>query len=133
MKNKYNVLLIVAIFVVPIVLYSVLHSQRNEHTTSIASIENKPVVIDFYSPMCYACTKLSGVMHEVEQEYSERIIFKKLNVASMDQTIQQLAKKYNVMVVPTLIFLNKDGSVNKRTEGLMSKPELEDNLNSLLK
>ena len=42
-------------------------------------------------------------------------------------------KKYNVRVVPTLVFINKKGQVIKVTEGAIPKQEIEGYLNSIIK
>jgi len=42
-------------------------------------------------------------------------------------------KKYNVRVVPTLVFINKNGQVVKVTEGAIPKEEIERYIDSIIK
>lgn len=66
-----------------------------------------------------------SVMKQVEKGYDGKAIVKVLQVDQNDENYS-LAVKYNIKVVPTLIFLNGDGSEYKRVEGFMSQKSIED-------
>jgi len=66
-----------------------------------------------------------SVMKEVEKEYEGKAVVKILKVDENEENYN-LAKKYNIRVVPTLIFLNGDGTVYKRIEGFTPQKEIED-------
>lgn len=80
-----------------------------------------PVVVDFWATWCAPCRMLSPVISEMAEEYSGKIKVCKLNV---DEE-QDIAIKYNIMSIPTLVFF-KDGKVRNTSVGLISKSELKE-------
>lgn len=88
---------------------------------------DKLVLIDFFATWCGPCKMLSPIISEIANEYSGSIKVCKVNV---DEN-QDLALKYNVMSIPTLIFL-KNGKVVKSSVGFCPKSELNKIINDLL-
>ncbi|MBR2786147.1 MAG: thioredoxin [Clostridia bacterium] len=80
---------------------------------------NKVVLIDFYADWCGPCKMMSPVIDEIANEVSENVKVCKLNV---DES-QDLAVKYNVMSIPTLIIF-KNGTVVNTLVGLRGKEEI---------
>lgn len=78
----------------------------------------KPVLVDFYADWCGPCKMLSPVVDKVAEE-SEDIKVVKINV----DEAQDLAMKYQVMSIPTLVVI-KDGKEIKRSVGLVDKNEI---------
>jgi thiol:disulfide interchange protein len=70
-------------------------------------------------------------MRPVEQKYKNKVAFVDIDVANRTPETQALMRKYNVRVVPTLVFINKQGQVVKVTEGSMPKQQLEGYLDSI--
>lgn len=70
---------------------------------------------------------LSPIISEIANEYPNSVKVCKINV---DEN-QDLALKYNIMSVPTLIFF-KDGKVVKSSVGFCPKSELDSMINDLL-
>lgn len=88
---------------------------------------DKLVLIDFYANWCGPCKMLSPIISEIANEYSNSVKVCKVNV---DES-QELALKYNIMSIPTLIFL-KNGVVIKSVVGFCSKSELDSTIKNLL-
>ena len=88
---------------------------------------DKLVLIDFFATWCGPCKMLAPVISEIANEYAESIKVCKVNV---DEN-QDLALKYNIMSVPTLVFL-KNGQVVKSSIGFSPKSELDNIINGLL-
>lgn len=88
---------------------------------------DKLVLIDFFATWCGPCKMLSPIISKIANEYSGSIKVCKVNV---DEN-QDLALKYNVMSIPTLIFL-KNGKVVKSSVGFCPKSELNKIINDLL-
>lgn len=88
---------------------------------------DKLVLIDFYATWCGPCKMLSPIISEIANEYSNSVKVCKVNV---DES-QELALKYNIMSIPTLIFL-KNGVVIKSVVGFCSKSELDSTIKNLL-
>ena len=85
-----------------------------------------PVVIDFWSEHCGPCKMLSPVLDEVAGEVGDTAKVTKVDV--MDQ--RDLAMKFGIRAVPTLIFM-KDGEVKETKTGIMMKDAIIEKLNSL--
>lgn len=98
-------------------------SNFNEEITNT----DKLVIVDFYATWCGPCKMLAPVIAEIANEYSDRVKVCKVNV---DEN-QELALKYDIMSVPTLMFL-KDGKVVNISIGFCAKSELEEMINDLL-
>ena len=79
---------------------------------------NTKVLVDFYADWCGPCKMLAPVLEDVSKEH-EDVAFVKVNV----DNVQELAAKFNIMSIPTLIAF-KDGNMVKQTMGFMPKPEL---------
>ena len=81
---------------------------------------NKTVLIDFYANWCGPCKMLSPVVETVAKE-NENIKVVKIDV----DTAQDLAIKYQVMSIPTLVVI-KNAQEVKRTVGVVNKSEIEE-------
>lgn len=77
---------------------------------------DKLVLIDFYATWCGPCKMVSPIISEIANEYLNSVKVCKVNV---DEN-QDLAVKYNIMSIPTLIFL-KNGAVLKKYCRLLLK------------
>lgn len=133
MKNWIIALLIL---VVPLVAYySLDKNAKTRASFEVLALEdtNKPKVIKFYSPMCLDCRKLDAVVKEVMPKYSDKLVYQEFDGQSSDKRTQEMIKTYNVNLVPTMIFLQKDGMIYKKTEGYMSQKELVSVLNAITK
>ncbi len=78
-----------------------------------------PVLVDYWAEWCGPCKAIAPLLEEVAKEYNGKVKVAKVNV---DEN-QDLAKKYNVRAIPTLM-LFKDGNVQASKLGMMSKPQL---------
>ena len=79
----------------------------------------KPVLIDFYADWCGPCKMLSPIIDEIAEENSEIKVVK----VNVDDS-QDLAMKYQVMSIPTLVVIKNGEEVN-RSVGLIDKSQVE--------
>jgi len=89
-------------------------------------IKEDKVVVDFWASWCSPCKILSPTVEEVASEMKNKAKFAKVNV---DDNLE-LAQKFQVMSIPTLIFF-RDGKQMDRTVGVISKEELEKRIKNL--
>ena len=84
----------------------------SESILSRASQENKPVFIDFYADWCAPCKELDDhtfAAPEVVARSKEFIMLKVDLTSAANPQSESLRKKFQVLGVPTLIFLEPDG------------------------
>ncbi len=87
----------------------------------------EPVLIDFWSPGCPPCEMIAPIIEEIDKEFKEKVKVGKVNVRENPD----LAQKYEIMGVPTLIIF-KEAELKERATGLRSKEVIENKLKSLL-
>ena len=75
-----------------------------------------PVFVDFWAEWCGPCRMVSPVVEELANDYDGKVKFVKVNVDEANE----LASKYNVFSIPTLIILNK-GEIVSQQVGAASK------------
>jgi thioredoxin 1 len=84
---------------------------------------NKLVFIDFYADWCGYCKKLDTETfsnNAVKQKFAQSYVLVKVNV---DQN-PDLASKYNIYGLPTVVILDSSGNELKRQEGFVTAQQL---------
>jgi len=104
----------------------------NEVTLTNANFEtevlksDQPVLVDFYADWCGPCKMQGPIVHEVSEAIGDKAKVGKLNV---DEN-QEVAQKFNVMSIPTLIIF-KNGQAVETMVGVQTKDSLIEKLNKL--
>ena len=88
---------------------------------------DKPVLVDFWAPWCNPCRLVSPVVEAVGEAHSAKINVAKVNT---DEN-QQLAIKYGIFSIPTLIMF-QGGREVERLVGYMPQEAMERRLAAYL-
>ena len=80
---------------------------------------DKKVLIDFYATWCGPCKVLSPTVEEIAKENDDIKVVK----IDVDEE-EELANKYGVISIPTLIVI-ENGEVINKSVGVISKEEIE--------
>jgi len=86
-----------------------------------------PVVADFWAEWCGPCKMIAPVLRELATQYKDKVKIAKIDVDKEPE----LAMKFNVVSIPTLLFFNK-GQVVKQQIGALSRPALEKLITEIL-
>ena len=85
-----------------------------------------PVMVDFYADWCGPCRMVSPIVEELAGQYTGKVKVGKLNV---DES-SAVARKYNVMSIPTLLFF-KNGQFIDQIVVALPKDKIQQHLELL--
>ncbi|WP_292462843.1 thioredoxin domain-containing protein [Methanolobus sp.] len=88
---------------------------------------SKPELLDFSATWCGPCKMQKPFLEKVKEELGDKV---EVKVIDVDQN-QELASKYGVQAVPTLVIL-KDGNPVKRFTGVTTAGVLIEELKKVL-
>ena len=147
MKKKIIWFIIFALFVVGIIIASIfinikgleylqgsgqtniINENKEEESMNVIKVNdstfeqevlksNIPVLVDFYADWCGPCKMLSPTVDEVANENDDVKVVK----VNVDES-QEVAIKYQVMSIPTLVVIKNGNEVN-RSVGVIDKEEI---------
>ena len=95
---------------------------------SVVLKSSVPVVVDFYASWCGPCKQMAPIFDELGRELQATHKLVKVNI----DDDRDLAIKYGVSSIPTILFF-KDGNMVGRETGFMSKDALTDKIEELYK
>jgi thioredoxin 1 len=104
----------------------VKHADDSNFSTVVLK-EEKPTLVDFWAPWCGPCRAIGPILEELALQYGEKVNIVKVNVDDNQAT----AAQYGVKSIPTLLLV-KNGKVQEKQVGLLSKKQLETLLNKNL-
>lgn len=86
-----------------------------------------PVLVDFWAEWCGPCKMISPIVEEISSELSGKLKVAKVNI----DDAQELAAKFNVMSIPTLLIF-KGGEPVEQIVGAVAKDQLMEKINPQL-
>lgn len=89
--------------------------------------EKGVVVVDFFANWCGPCRMMSPILESVQTELGEKVKIYKVDV---DES-EELAKKFAIMSIPTIL-IYKNGEIVNKHIGLLMKDVMVDELKKLL-
>ena len=93
-----------------------------------AGIRQGVVLVDFNAPWCGPCRALEPVIHQLQEEYSQKAKIMQVNI---DQA-REVATRLNIQSIPTIVVF-KEGEEQGRFVGLQSRVVLKGALDEALK
>ena len=86
-----------------------------------AATEAAPLaMVDFWADWCGPCRMLAPAIEALDKQYGDKVLVAKVNVDEEPE----LAQRFGVMSIPTVVFL-KNGREVDRKVGLMPEAALE--------
>ena len=94
---------------------------------SLEFLGDKPALIDFYAEWCGPCKMLAPVLEELSNEFEGKLDIYKVNVDEEEE----LSMLFAIRSIPTLIFIEKNGTMHS-SQGAMGKPQLKEVIENIL-
>lgn len=127
-----NIITILLVLILPIVAYLIM-SKNSDDLSVLANDKNSPSILIFTSTMCMDCQKMKSVFKEIEPQYNNKINFVHINALDKNRKVQEYIKRYHVVLVPTMVFVDENGNQTNKIEGSISKEslitEIEESIN----
>ncbi len=92
-----------------------------------ATVNEGVSLVDFWAPWCGPCRMIAPVIDELAGDFDGKANICKVNTDEQ----QDLATKYGVRSIPTILFM-KNGEIVDQMVGASSKQALTDKLNSII-
>ena len=86
-----------------------------------------PVLVDFWATWCGPCRMVAPILEELANQFGDKLIVAKVDVDEQGE----LAQRYRVMNIPTLM-LFKQGELVDKAIGARPKTALEQMINKAL-
>ncbi len=127
--SRKSLFTILAILILPLVAFFAL--TFNKDTSTVAQASGKPQILKFSSTMCLECKEVEKVFKELMPKYEDKVDYTEIIVDSRNDMKNNLIKKHNVKLVPTIIMLNSDGTQHMRIESSLPVGEMEECIKGL--
>ncbi len=103
---------------------------KSKQALEQAKTEGKPVLLNFHSLKCKPCIQIEENINKIMPEYEGRAAFVIVDV--YDPSENDFCEEYGIQSIPTTFFVQKDGTIMKKQEGVIEPDQLRQELNGLL-
>ena len=86
---------------------------------SLASKNGLPTIYDFSATWCGPCREFAPIFEQAKQDYAGKINFISVDIDEQ----QEMAYKYQVSAVPTIMFVTATGEIKGQTQGFMNRDQ----------
>ncbi len=87
----------------------------NITSKGIVPTMGRPMVVDFSADWCTPCKEMKPIFAQLKDQYAGKIDFVLINTDNM----KKLTSTYGIKNIPTLLFLDKEGTIKMRTTGFV--------------
>lgn len=105
----------IALLLLALLVPSGLHASDDE-LVSLARSRNRVLIADFGLGLCRQCKSQSEILDRIRGAYKENVIVRMVHVNKE----QSLTARYQVEMIPHLVFFDPSGNVALRRTGVMS-------------
>jgi thioredoxin 1 len=105
-----------------LILWSITLFGQTKPPTEKQAGKPKITFVELGSVNCIPCKKMQPVMKAIEQKYGERV--KVIFYDVWTEAQKPFAKKYNIRLIPTQVFLDENGKEFFRHEGFFPEEEI---------
>lgn len=74
---------------------------------------DQPVLVDFWAPWCTYCRRIAPAFDKIAEQQEDKLVFAKVNV----DEAPEIAEKYGIDTIPTLLLLKRRSGRNDRCTG----------------
>ncbi|MCA9633563.1 MAG: TlpA family protein disulfide reductase [Myxococcales bacterium] len=128
----------------------VIHEGEEGARIRLSNLKGKPVLLDFWASWCGPCRMQAPIVDQIAREYGDRLhvvgvdtgdalepaqVFAKsakLSYPSVFDPDGATAKGYGVSTLPTLVLIDKDGTVRMVRSSVMQRDALKAAIEPLL-
>lgn len=89
---------------------------------------SKPVLVDFWGPLCGPCLALMPYVERLEERYAEKIKISKVDASKN----RRLCLNLRVLGLPTFIFYKDGKEVNRLTGSSLKIEDIEGEIKKLI-
>ena len=99
--------------------------ELNQELNTVKSDTLKPIItfVELGSVKCIPCKKMQPVMKAIEEKYGDQIEVVFYDVWIPEQS--KYAEEYDIRLIPTQVFLDKDGNEIFRHEGFFPEESID--------
>jgi thioredoxin 1 len=126
--------LIQSLIIVVLLILALACSGQNTDTAGVEANQKlfqekrdiiKPLItfVELGSVNCIPCQQMQPVMKAIEEKYAEQVSVVFYDVWKADQ--KKYAQEYGIRLIPTQVFLDKDGKEIFRHEGFFPEAEID--------
>ena len=98
----------------------VVDIQTHQDLKALLDTAKGGVILDFYGDFCGPCRMIAPQYEAWAREFHEKITFAKVNV----EKAPALCQTYQIRAIPTLVILDKEGKVIRKSSGTMEIAEV---------
>jgi thiol-disulfide isomerase/thioredoxin len=119
-----------AITVTPLTGRAVNAPDFIESDPQLVRVTGRPQVVEFFAYWCTSCQEMRPTMHELQDEYADRIDFLYLNIDNADTQTARTQLAF-AGLRPTIVFLDSSGNEITRLVGVHPKETVQEILNNM--